>query len=156
MSLHQREGAVTGLHEGGVDVAAEAVDVLVLGGVIQTMLCDGDAREASELLQQICQRVDFELDPGVAGLVKDEVSDPGRGLGVVRKDVQRREVTVVVAEKLDDFSENLFQVCIVMGKLFGEEVSVSGVKNALVLVSNRNGVERRDESVPCLNIMHNI
>ena len=139
-----------------MDVAAEAVDVLVLGGVIQAMLGDGDAREAGELLQQICQRVDFELDPGVAGLVEDKVGDPGRCLGVVRKDVQRREVTVVVAEKLDDFSENLFQVCIVMGKLFGEEVSVPGMKNALVLISNRNRVERRDESVPCLNIMHNI
>ena len=156
LSLDQREGAVPGLHEGGVDVAAEAVDVLVLGGDIQTMLCDGDAREASELLQQICQRVDFELDPSVAGLVEDEVSDPGRGLGVVRKDVERREITAVSAEKLDHFSENLLHVCVVMGKLFGEEVSVPGVENALVLVSNRNGVERRDESVPCLNIMHNI
>ena len=139
-----------------MDVAAEAVDVLVLGGVIQAMLGDGDAREAGELLQKICQRVDLELGPGVAGFVEDEVGDPGRGLGVVGKDVQRREVTAVSAEKLDDFSENLFHVCVVMWKLLGEEMSVPGVENALVLVSNRNGVERRDESVPCLNIMHNI
>ena len=145
LSLDQGEGAVTGLHKGGVDVAAEAVDVVVLGGVIQTMLCDGDAREPGELLQQVCQRVDFELDPGVAGLVEDEVGDPGRGLGVIRKDVQRRKVTVVSAEKLDDFSENLLHVCVVMGKLLGEEVGVSGVKNALVLISNRDGVERRDK-----------
>ena len=152
LSLGQREGAVAGLHEGGVDVAAEAVDVVVLGGVVKAMLSNSDAGEPGELLQQVGQRVDFELDPGVPGLVEDEVGDGGRGLDVVGEDVERREVAIVSAEKLDDFPENILHVCVVMGKLLGEEVGVPGVKNAHVLVSNRNGVKGRDESVPCLQI----
>ena len=43
-----------------------------------------------------------------------------------------------------------------MGKLLGEKVGVPGVENALVLVSNWNGVKRRDEAVPGLNIKSNI
>ena len=103
MSLGQREGAVTRLHEGGVNVAAEAVDVVILGQVVQTMLCDGDTGEPSELLKQVCQRVDFELEPSVVGLVEDEVSDAGGSLNVVRNDIKRGEVGLVSTEKFNNF-----------------------------------------------------
>ena len=103
MSLGQREGAVTRLHEGGVNVAAEAVDVVILGQVVQTMLCDGDTGEPSELLKQVCQRVNFELEPSVAGLVEDEVSDAGGSLNVVRNDIKRGEVGLVSTEKFNNF-----------------------------------------------------
>ena len=51
LSLGQREGAVAGLHERGVNVAAEAVDVVVPGGVVKAMLSNGDAGKPGELLQ---------------------------------------------------------------------------------------------------------
>ena len=98
------------------------------------------------------QRVDLEFNPGVPGLVEDEVGDAGRGLGVIREDVEGREVAIVSAEKLDYLAENLLHVRVVMRKLLGEEVGVPGVEDAQVLVSNRNRVQGRDESVPCLQI----
>ena len=87
MSLGQGQSAVGSLHERGVDVAAEAVDVLILGSVVKEVLRDGDAGKPGELLEQLGQRVDLELDPGVASLVEDEVGDAGGGLGVVRDDI---------------------------------------------------------------------
>ena len=104
MSLDQREGAVTRLHERGMNVAAEAVDVIVLGEVVQAILCDGDTGKPGELLDQVCERVDFELEPSVPGLVEDEICDAGRSLNVVRNDIERGEVSLVSSEKFNKFS----------------------------------------------------
>ena len=154
MSLGQGQSAVGSLHERGVDVAAEAVDVLILGSVVKEVLRDGDAGKPGELLEKLGQRVDLELDPSVASLVEDAVGDAGGGLGVVRDDIDRGEIFLVSSEELDNISENLLHVCVVgTKKLLGEEVSVSGVFNALVLVSNGDGVERRDKLVPRLKRM---
>ena len=73
---------------------------------------------------------------------------------MIRDDIDRGEIFLVSSEELDNISENLLHVCVVgTKKLLGEEVSVSGVFNALVLVSNGDGVERRDKLVPRLKIM---
>ena len=131
-------------------IAAKTSDMTVLGLVLEERLGDVDTGVVGQLLQQLGQGEHLQLGDAALCLGVDEVSNTVSYRHLVRKNIEWRKIVLITSKKLDKISQDTFHVLLILLEVWSEVVRVSGVGDAAELVTNRDGVERRNEFVPGL------
>ena len=150
VSLAEGKSTMGSILQTLMEVASKTSNVTVLGFVLEERLRDVDTGVVSQLLQQLGQGEHLQLGDVALGLGVDEVGDAVSYGHLVRENIEWRKIILVTTKKLDKTFKNTLHIFLILFKVWSEEVSVSGVGDAAELVTDRDGVEGRDELVPGL------